>query len=104
MKMPLPTKTASAPSCMTKLASAGVAIPPAEKFGTGGFHDFANLPGRGHAGDAAFGADLRGHALEGHDRDSSRFLSDDGLLGVADVHDHAAFAHLGEAGLEAEGS
>jgi hypothetical protein len=35
MKMPLPTKTASAPSCMTREASAGVAIPPAEKLGTG---------------------------------------------------------------------
>ena len=35
MKMPEPTKTASAPSCMTSDASAGVAMPPAEKFGTG---------------------------------------------------------------------
>src|SRR5438132_1045551 len=33
--MPDPTKTASAPSCITSDASAGVAIPPAEKFGTG---------------------------------------------------------------------
>ena len=35
--MPLPTNTASAPSCITRAASAGVAIPPAEKFGTGQF-------------------------------------------------------------------
>src|SRR5437867_2053975 len=33
--MPEPTKTASAPSCIISAASAGVAIPPAEKFGTG---------------------------------------------------------------------
>src|SRR5229473_229583 len=35
LKIPDPTKTASAPSCRTSAASAGVAIPPAEKFGTG---------------------------------------------------------------------
>ena len=35
LKMPEPTKTASAPSCITRDASAGVAIPPAQKFGTG---------------------------------------------------------------------
>src|ERR1017187_9047521 len=35
LKMPEPTKTASAPSCMTSAASAGVAMPPAEKLGTG---------------------------------------------------------------------
>src|SRR5450432_1238011 len=35
LKIPLPTNTASAPSCITSAASAGVAIPPAEKFGTG---------------------------------------------------------------------
>src|SRR5713226_6316865 len=35
LKIPEPTKTASAPRCRTKAASAGVAIPPAEKFGTG---------------------------------------------------------------------
>ena len=31
--MPEPTNTASAPSCITSAASAGVAMPPAEKFG-----------------------------------------------------------------------
>src|SRR5579863_1046446 len=35
LKIPEPTKTASAPSCSTRAASAGVAMPPAEKFGTG---------------------------------------------------------------------
>ena len=35
LKMPEPTNTASAPSCIISAASAGVAMPPAEKFGTG---------------------------------------------------------------------
>src|SRR5439155_12398238 len=35
LKIPEPTKTASAPSCMTSEASAGVAIPPAQNSGTG---------------------------------------------------------------------
>src|SRR3984885_1930527 len=67
-----------------------------------GGHDLANLFGARHAGNAAFGADLRGHALEGHDRDGPGFFGDDGLLGVSNVHDDAALEHLGEAGLEAE--
>ena len=33
--MPEPTKTASAPSCITSDASAGVAMPPAQNSGTG---------------------------------------------------------------------
>ena len=41
MKIPEPTKTASAPSCITSDASAGVAMPPAQKFGTGSFPAFA---------------------------------------------------------------
>src|SRR5258708_15990953 len=41
LKMPEPTNTASAPSFRTSAASAGVAIPPAEKFGTGNFPVFA---------------------------------------------------------------
>src|SRR5437773_11665654 len=35
------SNTASAPSRLTSAASAGVAIPPAEKFGTGSFPVFA---------------------------------------------------------------
>ena len=45
LKMPEPTKTASAPSWRTRAASAGVAMPPAEKFGTGSLpsaRDFAD--------------------------------------------------------------
>ena len=67
-----------------------------------GGHDLANLLGRGHAGYAALGADLRGDALERHDRYGAGSFGDGGLLGVGDVHDDAAFEHFGEAGLEAE--
>ena len=35
LKIPEPTKTASAPSCITKVASAGAAMPPPAKLGTG---------------------------------------------------------------------
>ena len=35
LKIPEPTKLASAPSCIISAASAGVAMPPAEKLGTG---------------------------------------------------------------------
>ena len=35
LKMPEPTKTPSAPSCIASAASAGVAMPPATKFTTG---------------------------------------------------------------------
>src|SRR5229473_1040452 len=41
MNIPEPTNTASAPSWRTSAASAGVAIPPAEKFGTGSLPSFA---------------------------------------------------------------
>ena len=37
-KMPEPTKTPSAPSCITSAASAGVLMPPATKFTTGSQH------------------------------------------------------------------
>mmetsp|Transcript_39104 Transcript_39104/g.87851 ORF Transcript_39104/g.87851 Transcript_39104/m.87851 type:complete len:210 (-) Transcript_39104:388-1017(-) len=37
LKIPLPTKTPSTPSCMQSAASAGVATPPAAKFTTGSF-------------------------------------------------------------------
>jgi len=58
--------------------------------GDGG-HDLADFFGRGHAGDSAFGADLRRHTLERHDGDGAGFLGDDGLLGGGDVHNDAAF-------------
>ncbi len=56
-----------------------------------GSHDLADFFGRGHAGDSAFGADLRGDTLEGHDGDGSGFFGDGGLLGGGDIHDDAAF-------------
>ena len=37
LKIPDPTKTPSAPNCIIKAASAGVATPPAAKFTTGSF-------------------------------------------------------------------
>ena len=67
-----------------------------------GSHDFADFFGRGHAGYAAFGADLRGDALEGHDGNGSGLFRNQGLLGVSDVHDDAALEHFGEAGFEAK--
>lgn len=57
----------------------------------------------GHAGDAALGADVGGDALEGHDGAGAGFFGDAGLLGVDDVHDDAAFEHLGEPGFGGEG-
>ena len=64
-----------------------------------GSHDFANLFRRSHTRNPAFGADLRGHALERHDGDSSGVLGDDRLLRIRHVHNYAAFEHFGEAGL-----
>ena len=72
-----------------------------DRDGDGG-HDLANLFGRGHAGYAAFGADLRRDALKGHHGDGAGLFRDGGLLGVGDIHDDAAFEHFGEAGLQAE--
>ena len=43
-----------------------------------------------HAGDAAVAADVGRHPLERHHRDGAGVLGDLGLLGVDDVHDHAA--------------
>ena len=68
-----------------------------------GVDDLLDELGVGHAGDAAFGADHGGYALEGHDGDGAGLLGDAGLLDVHDVHDDAALEHLGEAGLETQG-
>ena len=56
----------------------------------------------GHARDAAVAADVGGHALERHDRDSAGVLGDASLLGRDDVHDHAALEHLGKAAFDPE--
>jgi len=60
------------------------------------FHD-ADV---GHAGDAAFLADIRRHALERHYRASPGVFGNLSLLGVGDVHDDATLEHLGQADLQ----
>src|SRR5262249_27599035 len=60
--------------------------------------------GVAHPGDTALGADVRGHALEGHDGDRPGVLGDFGLVGGDHVHDHAAFEHLGHAALDPRGA
>jgi len=68
-----------------------------------GADDLLDELGAGHAGYAAFGADHGRDALECHDGDGASLFSDAGLFDVHDVHDDAAFEHLGEAEFEAEG-
>ena len=53
----------------------------------------------GHPGDAAVPTDVGGDALERHDRAGAGLLRDLRLLGIDDVHDHAALEHLGETAL-----
>ncbi len=52
--------------------------------------------GVGHARHAALGADIGRHALERHDRAGAGFFGDLGMFGGHDVHDDAAFEHLGQ--------
>ena len=65
-------------------------------------HDFANLFRRGHTRHSAFGANLRRNPLQGHYGDGPGALGNFGLLGVGDVHDHAALEHFGKAGFQTE--
>jgi hypothetical protein len=67
-----------------------------------GLLDALDEQGVGHAGHAAVAADVGRHALERHHRGRPGVLGDLGLLGVDDVHDHAALEHLGQPGLDAE--
>src|SRR5271168_1919876 len=60
-------------------------------------HDFADDLGGGHAGDAAFLANVGRDALERHDGARSGLLCNLGLLGGGDVHDDAALEHFREA-------
>ena len=55
-----------------------------------GLDDAVDHVGVAHAGDAALGADVGGHPLEGHDGDGAGVLGDLRLLGGDDVHDDAA--------------
>ena len=67
-----------------------------------GLLDAADQQRVGHARDAAVAADVGGDALERHDGRGAGVLGDLRLLGVDDVHDHAALQHLGQAGLDTE--
>lgn len=49
-------------------------------------------------------SDVCGHALEGHHGNSAGLLGNAGLLHVGNVHDNATLKHLGEPGLNGEGS
>ena len=60
-------------------------------------HDFADDARSGHAGHAAIFANIGRHALERHHGAGSGLLGDARLLGVGDVHNHAAFQHFGQA-------
>jgi hypothetical protein len=64
--------------------------------------DLEHLGRRRHARHAAFLADVGGDALERHHRDCAGAFRDRCLFGVRDVHDHAAFEHLRQAGLDAQ--
>src|SRR6266446_7546698 len=66
-----------------------------------GGHDFADHFDRGHARHAALFANIRRHALQRHHRARAGVFGDLGLLGVGDVHDHAALEHLGQADFHA---
>ena len=61
------------------------------------------MSGIAHAGNAAGGADVGRDALEGHDGTGPGILGDLGVLGGNDVHDDAAFEHLGKAFLGGPG-
>jgi hypothetical protein len=54
-------------------------------------HDLANLFGRSHAGDPAFGAYVGRDSLKGHNGYRPGILRYARLLGVGHIHDHAAF-------------
>ena len=56
----------------------------------------------GHPGDAAVAADVSRNPLEGHHRAGTGLLGDLRLLRGDHVHDHPAFQHLGQTGLESK--
>ncbi len=60
--------------------------------------------GVAHAAHTALGADVGGDAFEGHDGDGSGVFGDGGLFVVGDVHDDAAFLHLGKSAFDQIGS
>ena len=64
LKMPEPTKTASAPSCMTSDASAGVAMPPAQNSGTGSLPSWATPRTRSSGARSSLAAVMSSISLE----------------------------------------
>ena len=64
--------------------------------------DLANPLRVAHPRHATVTTNVRRDTLERHDGARARFLSDPGLVGVDDVHDHAALQHLGEARLDSQ--
>jgi hypothetical protein len=66
-----------------------------------GFLDLLDLVRVGHARDPALSPNVGRNALERHHRAGACIFGDPSLLGVGDVHDHAALEHLGEPALDA---
>jgi len=66
--------------------------------------DLPDLARIGHPRDPAVAADIGRHPLERHHGARAGVLGDAGLLGVGDVHDHAALEHFGEPALDSHGS
>ena len=54
-----------------------------------------------HPSDATFGANIRGNPLERHHGNGAGVLGDFGLFGRDDVHNDAAFEHVGKSALDA---
>mmetsp|Transcript_12514 Transcript_12514/g.28427 ORF Transcript_12514/g.28427 Transcript_12514/m.28427 type:complete len:357 (+) Transcript_12514:796-1866(+) len=67
-----------------------------------GVLDGGDHRGVGHARDTSILSDVRGNALERHDRDGARLLGDARLLDVHDVHDDATLEHLRKSRLNSE--
>ena len=69
-----------------------------------GLDDGGDQPRVAHPGHAAFSTDVGRHPLERHDGHRARVLGDLRLLGGDDVHDDAAFEHLGQPGFDLPGA
>mmetsp|Transcript_81372 Transcript_81372/g.178903 ORF Transcript_81372/g.178903 Transcript_81372/m.178903 type:complete len:347 (+) Transcript_81372:290-1330(+) len=67
-----------------------------------GLHDLLDHLGVRGPGDTAVRLDVGGDALQGHDGDGASRFGDAGLLGVDDVHDHAALLEDGEGTLHGD--
>src|SRR3954447_5752448 len=63
-------------------------------------HDVPDDPDLGHSSNSAFLANVRWNPLQCHHGGGARVFCNDSLLGVDDVHDHAALKHLGQSDLQ----